>query len=136
MRVSRHQAVAVVNLDHLTILVLLSREHDLAAGRGDDGCPRIRRKIDPLVKAVLPGERIDPVTEVRRIPDVGDRRQRRWCPASSGNRTGRQSARQVLRLEPGRRGEALAAAHLSVAKLNASVNAMNSEHSAMLPAVQ
>ena len=50
MRVARHQAVAVVDLDHFTILGVLTREDDLAAGRGDDRRADVGREVDALVE--------------------------------------------------------------------------------------
>src|SRR5712691_8235118 len=77
MRVTRDQPVAVVDLNHLTILGMHVREDDLAAGRGDDRRPGLRREIQPLVKTLLSAERIDPPTEARRQPTAVHRRQAR-----------------------------------------------------------
>ena len=120
--------------------------------------PDVRREVDAFVKRALSGERIDAPAEVRRMPDLGDRRQRRQelplgrflqqqglqdaelvgaqvelagdaleqarefgqrevarrqgrrRAAPSRHGAGRQSARQVLRLQPRRLREALAQA--------------------------
>src|SRR6476469_3811473 len=65
MRVARDQAVAMVDLDHPTILGVRPRGDDPAARGRDDRRARLGGKVDALVKRVLPGERVDPVAEVR-----------------------------------------------------------------------
>ena len=75
--VTRNQPVAVVDLDHFTILRVPARGDDLAARGGDDRRAGVGREVDAFVERLLPGERIDAVAEVRRKPAVDDRRQRR-----------------------------------------------------------
>src|SRR6476469_1047229 len=65
MRVTRDQAVAMVDLDHPTILGVRPGDDDPAAGRCDDRRSRLGGKVDAFVKHVLARERVDPITEVR-----------------------------------------------------------------------
>src|SRR5690242_8376696 len=64
--IARRKTVAVVDFHQLSVFGVLAGEHHLTAGCGEDRRSRLRRKIDAFVKRVVPGERIDPITEVRR----------------------------------------------------------------------
>ena len=61
MRVSRHEAVAMVDLDHPTILGMPFRVDDLAARGRNDRRSGFSGEIDPFVKRILARERIDAI---------------------------------------------------------------------------
>ena len=49
VRVTRDQAVSVVDLEHFTILGVPLRDNDLAAGGRDDGSPDLGGKVDAFM---------------------------------------------------------------------------------------
>src|SRR5512139_458081 len=65
VRVPRHEAVAVIDLDHPTILGVEARVDHLAARGGEDRRAGLGREVDALVERALARERVDPCAEIR-----------------------------------------------------------------------
>src|SRR5437762_991631 len=77
LRVACDEAAAMVDFHELAVLGVHGREQDLAACGRDDRRAGLGGKIDAVMKCMMSGEGVDPVTEIRREPRIDDR-QSRW----------------------------------------------------------
>src|SRR5204863_2817166 len=64
MGVAAGESIAVIDLDHITILGMPLRGDDLAARSGEHRGALVAVEVDSFMERLAAGERIDPVTEI------------------------------------------------------------------------
>src|SRR5438309_1782427 len=68
MGIAGDETVAVVDLDHITILGVEVREDDDPASRGVYRGAHLGHEVDTFMESALPGERVDAPAVARRAP--------------------------------------------------------------------
>src|SRR5690242_4676808 len=77
MGIAGDETVAVVDLDHITILGVEVRKDDDPAGSGVYRGAHLRHEVDTFMESALPCERIDAPAVARRAP-FSTHRRHRW----------------------------------------------------------